>query len=223
MHIFCDFDGTITKADTTDHVLSRLATPNWEQLEADWCAGRIDAALCMRSQIALLQGDDASLDAVLDEIELTEGFGDLVAWCALNAVPLTIVSDGVDYFIRRILERHGIADLPVVANRLTGRVGARRLLQPHRRDGCAAGAGVCKCEASRRRINGRPPRATLVYIGDGRSDFCVSARADLLFAKGALADYAARREQPHHVFSTFHDVLAALEPFAANRRAAAAN
>ena len=44
MHVVCDFDGTITTVDTTDQVLSRLAAPAWEELEAEWRTGRIDAA-----------------------------------------------------------------------------------------------------------------------------------------------------------------------------------
>ena len=28
MHVFCDFDGTITTRDATDFVLERLAAPN---------------------------------------------------------------------------------------------------------------------------------------------------------------------------------------------------
>ena len=62
MHVFCDFDGTVSTVDTTDRVLSRLALSAWEDLEADWLAGRMDAAACMRGQIALVQGADADLD-----------------------------------------------------------------------------------------------------------------------------------------------------------------
>lgn len=220
MHVFCDFDGTISTVDTTDRVLSRLAAPAWEELEADWRAGRIDAATCMKAQVALIEGDDAALDTVLDQVELTEGFMDFVAWCEAHAIPLAVVSDGVDYFIKRILARHGAGRVPVVSNRLGGRAGARRLSQPHRREGCAAGAGVCKCEATARRL-GPAPRPSLIYIGDGRSDFCVSARADILFAKDELAAYAAGRGQAHHVFQTFHDVTAALAPMVEARRIAA--
>jgi 2,3-diketo-5-methylthio-1-phosphopentane phosphatase len=220
MQVFCDFDGTITTVDTTDRVLSRLAAPAWEALEADWRAGRIDAAACMQGQIALIDGDDAALDAVLDEIELAPGFAEFLAFCERRAIPLAIVSDGVDYFIRRILGRHGAGHLPVVSNELAGRAGARRLAQPHSREGCAAGAGVCKCEATARRA-GPGPRPTMVYIGDGRSDFCVSAWADVLFAKDELAAYAAGRGQAHHPFSTFHDVTAVLAPMVEARRIAA--
>ena len=220
MQVFCDFDGTITTVDTTDQVLSRLAAPAWEEIEADWRAGRITAAACMKAQIALIEGDDAALDAVLDEIELAEGFAEFVAWCDAHAIPVTIVSDGVDYFIKRILRRHGISDLAVVSNKLAGRAGARRLAQPHRREGCAAGSGVCKCEATARRLSdgGRPK---LIYLGDGRLDFCVSGRADLLFAKDDLAAYAAGRGQIHHLFNSFHDVVAVLAPLVEARRVAA--
>lgn len=217
MQVFCDFDGTISVVDTTDHVLSRLAAPDWERLEADWLAGRLDAAECMRRQIALVAGSDAELDEVLESVEVDPGFPEFAAWCADRDLPLAVVSDGVDYFIRKVLGRHGLAHLPIISNRLTGRAGQRRLAQPFRRTGCAAGAGVCKCAAADPPTRSEP----LVYIGDGRSDFCVSARADILFAKDDLADYASGRGQSHHVFETFHDVTAALAPLVEARRATA--
>lgn len=217
MHVFCDFDGTVSAVDTTDHILNRLASPAWEALEADWLAGRLDAAACMRGQIALIQGADADLAAALDEVEIDPGFAAFAAWCQAEAIQLTIVSDGVDFFIRRILTRHGLGHLAIVANRLAGAAGARRLEQPHRREGCAAGSGVCKCAVAQ--AGAATP--LMVYVGDGRSDFCVSQRADLLFAKGALAAYAAGRGQAHHTYDTFDDITAALASLLDQRRAAA--
>ena len=208
MQVFCDFDGTIAKVDTTDLVLTRLADPAWEDLEDQWRRGEITAAACMRGQVALIGGDDAALDAVLDGVELVEGFADFVAWCQASAVPLTVVSDGVDYFIARILGRHGLGDLPVVANRMVGdAVAGRRLEQPWSRDGCAAGSGVCKCQVA---AADAQADTLMVFIGDGRSDFCVSGRADLLFARDKLAAYARSRAMPHHEFSDFHAITTTL-------------
>jgi len=209
MHIICDFDGTITRGDTTDIVLSALADPTWRAIEDDWLAGRITAAACMRAQVALIGGTEADLDAVLDRVELDPGFVGFVRFCAERQLPISIVSDGVDRFIYRILERHRLGHLPVFANRMAGLPFARELEQPYAREGCAAGSGVCKCALSG--AWSEPKWPTTVYIGDGRSDFCVSARADLLFAKGALADYAAGRAQPFTPFDTFDDVRRALE------------
>jgi 2,3-diketo-5-methylthio-1-phosphopentane phosphatase len=211
MRIFCDFDGTIAKVDTTDLVLTHLADPAWEELEARWTRGEITAAECMRAQIALIGGDDATLDAVLDTVELADGFKDFVAWCQANAVPLTVVSDGVDRFISRILDRHGLSHLPVIANHMIGNeVVGRRLEQPWSRTGCAAGSGVCKCQVATRATAGDDANALMVFIGDGRSDFCISGRADLLFARDKLAAYARARAMPHYEFSDFHSITTTL-------------
>lgn len=210
MRIACDFDGTITTTDTTDRVLEALADPRWRDLEAAWLAGQITAAECMRRQISLIGADRKALDRVLDAVTLDPGFPEFVGWCEARALPVAVVSDGVDYFIQRILARHGLERLPVSANRLRG----RRLGHPWRRKGCAAGAGVCKCAVS-------SGEGELVYIGDGRSDFCVAARADILFAKGALAEYAEGRGQPFIAFETFHDVTTTLSALLTTRRAVA--
>lgn len=209
MRIICDFDGTISRRDTTDLVLESLAGPGWTELEDEWVAARITAAECMRGQVALIGGDRAALDAVLDSVELDPGFVAFVAWCEARALPVSIVSDGVDYFIGRILARHGLERLPVISNRLAGEPGAWALEQPWSQAGCAAGSGVCKCAATG--LRGKPAQPiTTVFVGDGRSDFCVAGRADILFAKDALADYATARAQPFHAFETFHDVTATL-------------
>jgi 2,3-diketo-5-methylthio-1-phosphopentane phosphatase len=210
MRIICDFDGTISRRDTTDLVLETLAGPGWTELEDEWLATRITAAECMRGQVALIGGDREALDAVLDSVELDPGFVDFVAWCEARALPVSIVSDGVDYFIGRILARHGLERLPVISNELAGEPGAWALEQPWAEAGCAAGSGVCKCAATGLRGRTRVPPATTVYVGDGRSDFCIAGRADILFAKDKLADYAAARAQPYHPFETFHDVTATL-------------
>ena len=199
MRIICDFDGTITRQDTTDLVLERLAHRKWAALQDAWLAGKLSGADCMVGQIALVGGSQADLDGVLDSVQLDPGFAEFVAWCEARSFPVSIVSDGVDRFIDRILTRHGLDQVTATANRLAGQPGAWRLELPWREAGCAAGSGVCKCAVS----GGEAP---MVYIGDGRSDFCVSARADILFAKGALADHCAAQGRSYYPFDTFHDV-----------------
>ena len=218
MQVFCDFDGTISLVDSTDHVLGRLADPAWEKLEQDWISGRIDAAACMRQQIALIGGSEEDLDKALSEVRLDPGFNDFAAWCAETDIPLTIVSDGVDRFIRVILARENLGHLPVISNKLSGEAGARRLQHPYRREGCSAGSGVCKCAATSALTQ---PDSTTVYVGDGRSDFCVSGRADILFAKSDLAAYVSGRSRPYHSFRSFHDITTTLSALVGDRRVTA--
>ena len=203
MRVICDFDGTITRQDSTDTVLEALAAPAWRQAQDDWLAGRLSGADCMRRQVALIGGSDAELDAVLDAVELDPGFDAFVAWSEAHGLPISIVSDGVDYFIARILARHGLQRLPAVANRLAGEPGARRLQQPWRRPDCGAGSGVCKCAVA---LADQPAGATSIFVGDGPSDYCVAEHADILFAKGRLAERAHDRNLPFLPFETFDDV-----------------
>jgi len=41
LSISCDFDGTITCADTVDAILEHFAMPAWLDVEAEWKAGKI--------------------------------------------------------------------------------------------------------------------------------------------------------------------------------------
>ena len=205
MRIFCDFDGTISTVDTTDLVLSRLAPPAWREIEDEWIAGRIDAARCMRDQIGLLTASDAALDVVLDEVEIDPSFGVFAAWCERQSIPLVVLSDGVERFIQRIMARNGLGHLPVYANRASPESGWR-LSQPWADRHCSAGQGVCKCALAL----GPHERRGTVFIGDGRSDFCLGMEADMVFAKSKLAEHLAANGAPFFTFHSFHDIAAVL-------------
>ena len=206
MHVFCDFDGTISCDDTTDAILTRFASAEWEEIEAQWKAGKMGSAECMQRQIALINASKPALDAALDSLEIDASFIDFVSFCESNDMPMSILSDGVDYFIRRILGRYHLNHLPVVANVLS--ISAQEtysLSTPYRNANCAASSGVCKCAQI---AKGTGPS---IFVGDGRSDFCASGAADLVFAKGSLVTYCEQQGIPYVLYSTFADVQAKLE------------
>ena len=209
MPVFCDFDGTISIQDATDLILSRFASPDWERIEEEWKQGAIGSAECMQRQVALIRATKRQLDAALDEIDIDPSFPAFASFCRSRGIPLTIVSDGVDYFIHRILARHGLAQLPVTANHLTicGLNGHTRyyLASPFSEATCASAAGMCKCRSVGLASGMR------VYVGDGRSDFCVAAKPDLLFAKGHLAAFCERQNIPFMPYREFADVARAFK------------
>jgi 2-hydroxy-3-keto-5-methylthiopentenyl-1-phosphate phosphatase len=200
VRVYTDFDGTVAACDVTDLVLQKLAPPEWEAIERQWVTGQIDAATCMRRQMHLLEADHDALDAILETVELDPGFAAFVDWCERRGDEIVVVSDGVDYFIRKVLTRHGFGRLPVFANKLSVKGRNFELAQPWRRVECTAGSGVCKCAV----VAENPPAN--VYIGDGRSDECVGPTAELLFAKAKLADFCLARNIPFVRFTTFADV-----------------
>lgn len=208
MHVFCDFDGTISIEDATDFILSRYADPEWEAIEDQWKRGEIGSAECMQHQISLIHATRQILDKALDEVSIDPGFAVFNDLCWSHGIPITVISDGVDYFIQRILARHQLEHLPVIANRLTisGLNGhtAYSLSSPYSDSACASASGVCKCRA----VSSPDMR---IYIGDGRSDFCVSDKPDLIFAKGKLAEFCADRGISFIAYRQFSDITPALQ------------
>ncbi|MFK0332780.1 MtnX-like HAD-IB family phosphatase [Rhizobium sp. NPDC090275] len=207
MQVFCDFDGTISKWDVTDFVLQRFAPPEWHKIEDQWTKGKITSAQCMQRQVRLIRATRDELDALVDMVEIDDSFIAFKAFCDSKGLSLTVVSDGVDYFIQRVLARHGLTGISVVANKLVidpAKVGACFDLDfPFINAACAAGSGVCKC-------NVVAPSRDDIYVGDGRSDFCVSNAEVTVFAKAKLADYCHRRRIPFIPYDSFADIQAAV-------------
>ncbi len=209
MQVFCDFDGTISVQDATDFILAHFADPEWQDIEEQWKQSAIGSAECMQRQVALIRATQHQLDAALDAIEIDPSFAVFAGFCRLRRIALTVISDGVDYFIHRILARYSLPSLPVIANRLaiTGRNGqtSYRLTSPFSEVTCASAAGVCKCRCV------DAGTGTRVYVGDGRSDFCVANKPELVFAKGNLAEFCEQRSIAFIRYRQFDDVAQALK------------
>jgi 2,3-diketo-5-methylthio-1-phosphopentane phosphatase len=204
--LLVDFDGTIASVDTTDLLLERFAAPAWQDIEEDWKAGRIGSRECMVRQIDLVRASRSEMDDFVAGIEIDPGFPSFVALCARLGHSLAVVSHGLDCTVEAVLRRHGL-ELPYSANHLQWCGEDRwRLTFPHARSDCRALSGNCKCN-----FTAGAPREVSIVVGDGRSDFCVAGRADLVLAKGALLEHCIQADLPHFAFADFAeatDILA---------------
>jgi 2-hydroxy-3-keto-5-methylthiopentenyl-1-phosphate phosphatase len=214
LHLLVDFDGTIAMIDTVDALLSLHAEEAWLEIEQEWVAGKIGSREAMAAQVALLKLDATALDTFIDSVVLDPGFASFVALCRLNQIPATVVSDGIDHVVTRVLARHNVP-FTVRANHLMQTGGERWALSfPHSAEGCSS--GNCKCRAPT--ANG----AFRVLIGDGRSDFCAAATVDLCLAKGKLIDHCREKGIPHVAFRDFNDVTRILSDLVDGRASPAA-
>lgn len=214
VNVICDFDGTISLEDVTDSLLERFADQSWKDVEAQWLAGKIGSRECMARQVCLIEADYDSLDRYLDTVEIDPSFRSFVDKCrGFDAIDLHVVSDGIDYAIKRILKNNRLSDLRVKANALVALPGNRyRLEFPHAKPDCDVRAGTCKCAIAQAR-GGKTRRASsTLLIGDGLSDVCLASHADFVFAKDRLLEYCKENTIPHLPFSTFADVERQIAP-----------
>lgn len=212
VNVVCDFDGTIALEDVTDSLLDRFADPAWKQVEAQWLAGQFGSRECMARQVALIEATYEELDRYLDAVEIDSSFPSFVDACDRRGnVALSVVSDGIDYAVRRILGNHSLSRLRVKANALIGLADKRyRLDFPYSAPDCGPRAGNCKCAIARNRSRALPPNAPTILIGDGTSDFCVASNVDFVFAKDRLLAHCKSNAIPHLPFNNFFDIERAL-------------
>jgi 2,3-diketo-5-methylthio-1-phosphopentane phosphatase len=207
--VWIDFDGTITRRDVLDDLIALCAADDsWKEIERQWQAGEIGSRQCLEAEFALLRIDDEALDRFLDRVVLDPGLIPLLNLLESFRVPAAVVSDGVDSFIQRVLLRHGVRNLRVRANSIKRDGLAMSLRCPHGSASCESAAAHCKCSSIR--TLSQASRNQSIYIGDGRSDLCPARKADVVFAKGALAKTLLAEGKPFRPFETLLDVTAAL-------------
>jgi 2,3-diketo-5-methylthio-1-phosphopentane phosphatase len=212
LEILCDFDGTIAPIDTVDFLLERLADPAWRLFEEQWIRGEIDSRECMTAQVGLVRGGWRAIRRALEEVRLDPSFAAFAAWCRASRISLRVVSEGIEQVITHLLRREGVLVDEIWAPRLSECSNGALELRLPAAGGALCGAALCKCASVT--TDASPPFRVL--IGDGRSDFCVSRRADLVFACSKLAIHCEQNDIPFVPFLGFDTVRRML----AERRAA---
>ena len=201
--IYCDFDGTITKGDSVNIFFEMYAPKNWMDSEKQWIAGEISSRENAVIQVGLLKNvSQQQLDDYINSIEIDDYFLDFVDYVRSNNIKLTILSDGFDLFIQKVLERYNL-DIPFYANKLIYKNGSFDIEFPYYNENCDKKAGMCKCQ--------KVKEDRFCYIGDGTSDLCIASRADILFASKNLHKYCKENNIKHSHFTSFRNIIDTLK------------
>jgi 2,3-diketo-5-methylthio-1-phosphopentane phosphatase len=201
--VFLDFDGTITEADTGVHVLGRLAPPWWRSISDAYGRGEIGSRECLLDEWELLPKDERRLRAAIDEVPLDPGVRPLVDALRRSGAEVTVVSDGFGIRVHEVAAELGVGVLSNTVDWATG-----RLEFPHE-DRCCPCSTCGTCKQAPIKDARHRGRAT-VLVGDGISDRKAALLADVVFAKGALADWCELNGVEHRRFAVLADVQAAL-------------
>ncbi len=201
--VLCDFDGTITNEDIGFKIIQAFAGPGWHEIEDAYQRGEKGSREALLEIFALIRVDEPTLRRyVLDNFYVDPYFPDFLALCRRLKVPVTVLSDGFDFYIDLMLQKFKV-DVGYLANQLRVVDCGLHADFPHRNEHCGA-CGNCKLDyALRVRENG----ARIIYIGDGYSDRCVVEAADAVFAKGTLARYCREKGISFYPFTNFRDIL----------------
>jgi 2-hydroxy-3-keto-5-methylthiopentenyl-1-phosphate phosphatase len=206
--IFCDFDGTIAEVDVGYKVLSAFSVTGNDDLEELWNTRKIGARECLKLEVQRIESTREQMLAYVDQFSLDKTFTKFVEFAEEQGRRIIVLSDGLDFYIERLLSTHGLERLEVHTNRAVFN-GAKLTVEFPYDEGC----GVCgSCKAARiRDIKTQEGfKGTIVFIGDGYSDICAIAETDALFATGDLQKYCVEENIKHTAFETFADIGRAL-------------
>jgi len=219
--IFVDFDGTITTRDVGNTLFREFGGAACEGFIAEYHQEKISAQELFRREAAAAGSVlPADLNALLDRQAIDPGFKGFVDFCRARGLEFHVVSDGLDYYIDRVLRAHGITGVPFVANTLTlESAGADEraflsLTFPYGDSECDR----CACCKRNYMLTHAGEDDIIVFIGEGYSDRCPVRYADIVFAKDDLQAFCQRENISYYLYESFHDVTGRLTELLARRQ-----
>ena len=211
--LFVDFDGTVTNHDVGDGIFSKFLRNDFqeqgfhEKIIADWKAGIISSEQCLSEECANVIITEEELHNELEKYTLTPGFVAATEYCIENDIPITILSDGLDYYIEYILSKYGINNIPFISNHMYFKNGNMVVEFPFIDMGCGRCGNSKRWHMDMLRKDGD----CVVYVGDGYSDRYAIKSADVVFAKHDLAEYCREKNHEFIPFQDFYPILKYLE------------
>lgn len=208
--IFCDFDGTITTTDNIVSLMTHFVPEESEKIAQAMLAQTItfkEGVTAMFQLLSTHQKDEV-IQYLLNTAVIREGFGEFVQFAHEHAIPFYVVSGGVDFFIKPMLEPFGPFS-GVYCNSADFSGSQIELLHPNICDEqCVKyevqGCGCCK--PSVMRAVSKKDQFTIV-IGDSISDYEAAKQADLVLARDHLIGLCEELQIPYKPFETFYDCI----------------
>ncbi len=207
MKIYCDFDGTAANNDVGNLLFRTFADNRVYDIVNSWKEGKISSKECLIEECRIARVTRTELENFVNSQELDPFFKNFVEFSQSKNLEVEIVSDGLDFYIERILKNHALDSIVKVhSNRLIF-IDQNQIKPefPYYEQGCGHCANCKGYHVRKARENHNP----IVYVGDGLSDRCGANEADIVFAKTGrdLLDYCRQSQISHFEFQNFQDVL----------------
>jgi 2-hydroxy-3-keto-5-methylthiopentenyl-1-phosphate phosphatase len=219
MRVFSDFDGTIAVHDIGNQLFRKYAGAQALEIVKHYLDGTMTARECLTQECAAVPSvTEKELDLFVQQFSLDPSFGAFVEFCRHRNIPLVVLSDGLDFYVERLLKKHGHEALPFYSNHLdfVQHGGVTKMVPsfPHTDAECLL-CGNCK---RNHLLTLSGDDDVIVYIGDGISDRCPVRYADVVFAKGSLIRYCQEQNVTYHEFRDFTDIIGRLEVLLQRKR-----
>lgn len=207
LHIFSDFDGTISQADTLIFLSTNLGggAQLVETIGRLIREGKLTLAEGIAAEMRSIRRPFAEAEKLLrQQVGIDPGFAAFARWCESKQIPLTILSAGFHQIIDLYVRREEFPHLEILANTLKPdeQAGWQCVFRDKTPDGHDKAQAL---RAAHKRGE------YTIFIGDGLSDRAAAETADEVFAKHSLAEFCRQRGINCHEYQSFNEVLEQLQ------------
>ena len=215
--VICDFDDTIAVENVAELLLEHFSEDGiWRQLKRRSREKLLPFKEYQEQAFILTKASMEAMQAVVKEqATLRPHFRELWRYCRERDIPMAIVTVGLDFYVDALLEREGLKEVPRYAAKARFTPQGMTFEYPYPWDGSGTLPqdiclqwGNCKCSVlAKYKRKGH----SILYVGDGRSDFCPASMADHIFARSQLAELCRQNGVLYTEFQDFQDVLNGLK------------
>ena len=207
--IAVDFDGTISERDVGYSFFHHFSGGKNDELLPFWKSGEMSTRECLIREAALVKTSKEKAYKFLEDFKLDKAFPEFVKTCREQDISLTIISDGLDFYIEFLLNKFDLTGIKAISNKAIFENGGISIMFPYDNRRCQS-CGSCKEERIEDLKKQHPGEADVVFIGDGYSDVCAVKAADVLFAKKDLKKYCDDNSIEYLDYNDFNDVKSKL-------------
>jgi 2-hydroxy-3-keto-5-methylthiopentenyl-1-phosphate phosphatase len=207
MIIQSDFDGTLTEEDVSFALLDAFAEGDWRQLYQRYRQSKMTVGDFNSKAFAMVKASrDELLKVAREQVKLREGLRNLVNFCQESGSRFLIVSNGLDFYIKEILEDVGLGNIEVYAAHTEFSPEGLKV-QYIGPEGKVLKKGFKEAYTKLFLNQGYQ----VVCIGNGPSDYYPAALSQHVFARDGLADICKAKKLKCQPFEDLNDVVRGLE------------
>lgn len=112
----CDFDGTLTIGDVSFAILDEFTGPAWRREFDDYMAGKVTVNRFNTRAFARVKASEEELERFVRKKAVPRpGLPELLEVCREKGYRFVIVSNGMAFYIKIILEMLGLKDIEFIA------------------------------------------------------------------------------------------------------------
>jgi 2-hydroxy-3-keto-5-methylthiopentenyl-1-phosphate phosphatase len=212
LRVFVDFDGTLVVPNVAIILVEKFGKDGESvahEVDQQLHTGQITLRQAWERQVALLPADrfEEMTQWAVENVPLRAGAREFLALLERERIPVAVVSGGLDFYIRAVLEREHLS-VPFLSDTIDRTVaGTLKVAHPFGHATCRL-CGICKAQVVRSPTH---PADRTVFLGDGSTDRYGAEVADIVFARHRLRTYCERAGFPFFPFDDFDSVRVQFE------------